>query len=583
MSVGSGRAHLRDAYDVARKALLDSQLPGGYWVGELSPSALSTATAVSAFSLVSRERFAGLIASGRRWLESHQNDDGGWGDTPESPSNLSTTLLVSAALELAGEERCSDVVGRMEDCLCRVAGQTAEERIEAVTACYGADRTFAVPILTNCALAGQVQWRDIPGLPFELGCIPHKWLRLLRAHVVSYALPALIAIGQLLHARRPSGNPVLRILRRLATGPTLRKLEAIQPASGGFIEAVPLTSFVVMSLAANGRADHPVSVKGIEFLEQLARADGSWPIDSNLSVWLTTLAVSALSADGQSPASEATKEWLLATQYRQVHPFTQAEPGGWGWTHLPGGVPDTDDTSGALLALAALGGRVPSEAIAAGVEWLLNLQNADGGWPTFCRGWGRLPFDQSAPDLTAHAIRALHAWRGTHSNATVQAATPRGLRYLSDVQRPDGAWVPLWFGNQHTAELQSPVYGTARVLAAYHDLGDHDCAEATKGVNYLLGIQNCDGGWSGDAGAPSSIEETALAVEALAAWRGDGRADEACGLGGRYLAERIQEGGLAAPEPIGLYFARLWYSERLYPLIWSVAALGRSLGPNAAR
>ena len=28
------------------------------------------------------------------------------------------------------------------------------------------------------------------------------------------------------------------------------------------------------------------------------------------------------------------------------------------------------------------------------------------------------------------------------------------------------------------------------------------------------------------------------------------------------------------PTPIGLYFANLWYSEKLYPIIWTVEALG---------
>jgi squalene-hopene/tetraprenyl-beta-curcumene cyclase len=30
------------------------------------------------------------------------------------------------------------------------------------------------------------------------------------------------------------------------------------------------------------------------------------------------------------------------------------------------------------------------------------------------------------------------------------------------------------------------------------------------------------------------------------------------------------------PAPIGFYFAKLWYYERLYPLIFTVAALGRA-------
>jgi squalene-hopene/tetraprenyl-beta-curcumene cyclase len=30
------------------------------------------------------------------------------------------------------------------------------------------------------------------------------------------------------------------------------------------------------------------------------------------------------------------------------------------------------------------------------------------------------------------------------------------------------------------------------------------------------------------------------------------------------------------PTPIGLYFARLWYFEELYPLIFAASALGRA-------
>ena len=52
-------------------------------------------------------------------------------------------------------------------------------------------------------------------------------------------------------------------------------------------------------------------------------------------------------------------------------------------------------------------GQNTASAARAGLGWLLDLQNHDGGWPTFCRGWGHLPFDRSGTDLTAHALRAL--------------------------------------------------------------------------------------------------------------------------------------------------------------------------------
>jgi squalene-hopene/tetraprenyl-beta-curcumene cyclase len=576
---------LRRAYEAVREALLAWQRPEGCWEGELSSSALATATAVSAFAAVSRDGFEGFIGPGVAWLVAHQNADGGWGDTPESPSNISTTMLVEAALDLSGVTG-PDVEAarrRAEPYLCSGAGPWPEDRVRALQTVYGGDRTFAAPILANCALApapdeARVRWEDVPALPFELGCLPRPAFRWLKLDVVSYALPALIAIGQLRHTKQPSRNPVLRALRTAAVMPTLRRLEAIQPESGGFLEATPLTSFVIMSLAGAGRSDHPVARRGLEFLTRSVRPDGSWPIDTNLSHWLTSLAVAALNAGGATPADGAarTRRWLLACQHRQRHPYTGSAPGGWAWTNLSGGVPDADDTSAALLALKELGGEA-TDAARQGVQWLLDLQNRDGGWPTFCRGWGRLPFDSSAPDLTAHALRAIAAWQGVAPASKEKRAIERGLDYLRRAQRADGAWVPLWFGNQHAPRHGNPVYGTARVLAAYRDLSLATREEPRRGAGWLVQVQNPDGGWGGAAGVPSSIEETALAVDALAGWADDADSRAACHHGCAHLVAQVREGELSHPAPIGLYFAHLWYAERLYPVIWTVSALGRVL------
>jgi squalene-hopene/tetraprenyl-beta-curcumene cyclase len=333
-----------------------------------------------------------------------------------------------------------------------------------------------------------------------------------------------------------------------------------------------------MSLAAVGRADGAVTQRGLDFLHATARDDGSWPIDSDLSTWVTTLSVNALAAGGRAvPEADAVGRWLLGRQHAERHPFTDSAPGGWAWTHRPGGVPDADDTAGALLALATLSRAGAPDAARRGARCLHHLQNRDGGWPTFCRGWGRLPFDRSAPDLTAHVLRALARWP---REAGAPRAIRRGLAYLRSSQRQDGAWTPLWFGNQRAPGHQNPVYGTARVLLAYRDLGRLDAPPAGRGVAWLLAAQNAAGGWGGAAGVESSIEETALAVEALAAWREESAVAAACRRGGLHLAERIADGGLDSSTPIGLYFARLWYSERLYPIIFAVAALGTLLSSD---
>jgi squalene-hopene/tetraprenyl-beta-curcumene cyclase len=149
-----------------------------------------------------------------------------------------------------------------------------------------------------------------------------------------------------------------------------------------------------------------------------------------------------------------------------------------------------------------------------------------------------------------------------------------GTSYLARSQRPDGSWLPLWFGNQHAPGDENPTYGTARVLAAYRDLDKMDTEPARRGVAWLLSAQNCDGGWGGAPGVPSSMEETALAVEVLL--DAGPRAEAAVNKGLAWLVEHVEAGGLNNPTPIGFYFAKLWYFEKLYPMIFAVAALGRA-------
>jgi len=605
-------ARLQSAYQTARDALLAERVPGGYWVGELSSSPLSTATAVMALQLVNPFEHQHLIQGGLRWLADQQNSDGGWGDTTKSFSNISTTMLVRAALRLTGAEKAVPlVVEKVEEYLSLKAGQQPEQRAEAIRRRYGTDRTFSVPILMSCALAGLVPWNEVPRLPFEAAALPQSWYRFARLPVVSYALPALIAIGHCIHHHRGTWNPVTRFLRWLTRGRTLRVLRRIQPTTGGYLEATPLTSFVVMALASIPTcSDHPqvreVLTDGVRFLVQSARSDGSWPIDTNLATWVTTLSVNALAAADDLDSldtKDQIRAWLLGQQYQQRHPYTGADPGGWAWTDLPGGVPDCDDTPGAVLALRNLGADAEvSQAINKGERWILRLQNANGGFPTFCRGWGKLPFDRSGSDLTAHAMRvfspALRAYLNkpkTFWTLTLDGPSPIpelefALGYLAKNQRPDGSWLPLWFGNQYAPDDINPVYGTSRVLAAYRDLELTNTPQCQRGVRYLLSVQNADGGWGGAINCPSSVEETALAVEVLVdlVWNAksapEGPAtqrnttpDLAVERGLVWLIEAVESGRYQNPSPIGFYFAKLWYYEKLYPIIFTVAALGRAL------
>ncbi len=584
------RDRLGDVLSMVRGRLLGMREDGGSWKGRLSSSALATATAVGGLSLVDGAGHGELVVGGLRWLCENVNDDGGWGDTPVSESNISTTLLCWAAFGIAGGDgEYSEVVDGGVKWLERAAGGLSPGLLaDAVYRRYGDDRTFAVPILTMCAIAGRLgddPWGMIEPLPFELAVFPHGLYKWLNLSVVSYALAALIAIGHVhFHNRKPS-NWFTAMMRKLARGRTLKKLAEIQPDNGGFLEAITLTSFVVMSLASAGQKGHVVAAKGIDFIRSAVRPDGSWPIDTDLATWVTTLSVNALSLAPDfdrvldEEARGGLSQWLIGQQYQEIHLYVHAEPGGWAWTDQLGGVPDADDTAGAIIALSNLD-VVDDEVTSAaskGIGWLMNIQNRDGGIPTFCRGWKDLPFDRSSPDLSAHAIAAMSVWIDKANRelaAKMRRSIERCVAFLQGVQHTNGSWVPLWFGNESADCQHNPTYGTARVLlglsALDEDLMALNSSIVIDAARFLVNIQNDDGGWGGAEGIKSSIEETSLATDALAALLGIatlsgqsgfsvGQIEAAVEGGSQWLIDRFSSSEEIKPLPIGLYFASLWY------------------------
>ncbi len=625
---------------MAHRRVLDDLMAenvAGKWTGELSASALSTATALSVLGLMvgrvdidSSENcwMKEQMDGGIRWLLMQQNTDGGWGDTDKSHSNISTTLLAIAALHLTGQ---TDENSKVIDLAWSYVD--SKGRWDGLKKRYGKDKTFAVPIMANCAIAGILPWKQVAALPFELACVPQKFYRFVRMPVVSYAIPALVAIGQAKFFADPPWNPLTRFARKFSVGRSLDVLQKMQPASGGFLEAIPLTCFVSMALIHSGRENHPVVQAGLRFIRESFRQEGSWPIDTNLATWVTTLSVNAVASDSnqdsESFLSQVDLDWVMKCQYKSVHPFTGSAPGGWGWSDLSGAVPDADDTPGALLALKKFhdfGGLNEEkkasliEASANGVQWLLDLQNRDDGWPTFCRGWGRLPFDRSGSDITAHVLRAIDCWKpileagfsDRFPKGKIDQALKQGVKYLTKTQKENGSWDPLWFGNQDRPDEDNPVYGTAKVILALVEIGFQngnspqyltDTSLLEEGLIWLVDQQNISatypnqGSWGGgeSLAGPNqktngSVEETALALDALLVAErfavGQlemgrdheklGRLRKSIARGLNWLNFAVYEGKHQHPWPIGFYFAKLWYYEKLYPILYSTAALSRA-------
>jgi squalene-hopene/tetraprenyl-beta-curcumene cyclase len=224
-------------------------------------------------------------------------------------------------------------------------------------------------------------------------------------------------------------------------------------------------------------------------------------------IWDTPWMIEALLEAGvpnDDPALLRSGRWLIAKQITEVKGDwavrnPAAKPGGWAFEFENDYYPDVDDAIEVLTVLARLGipWREKEKAIKTGIEWLLSMQNDDGGWGAFDRNQtrelvNRIPFsdhkaclDPSSPDIAGRAVEFLIKRNFSPSHPAIKKA----IRYINRTQEGFGAWFARWGINY--------IYGTWCVLEALGAMGLRANDErARKGVAWLKSVQRIDGGFS---------------------------------------------------------------------------------------
>jgi squalene-hopene/tetraprenyl-beta-curcumene cyclase len=114
----------------------------------------------------------------------------------------------------------------------------------------------------------------------------------------------------------------------------------------------------------------------------------------------------------------------------------------------------------------------------------------------------------------------------------------------------------------HTAQHSSGGWGPPRAPLDYS--GEDDGFRAWRANDALAKF--------------CSVEETALAVQALLPFAQSSPASaRAVGNGVEWLARAVEQDAHRHGAVVGFYFTRLWYHERLYPLVFADGALARAL------
>jgi squalene-hopene/tetraprenyl-beta-curcumene cyclase len=220
-------------------------------------------------------------------------------------------------------------------------------------------------------------------------------------------------------------------------------------------------------------------------------------------VWDTCIAMVALEEAGVEPDHPSlirAAEWILSKQVLGPGDWQvknkDAEPGGWVFEFRNDFYPDVDDTAFVLMALQRVKYPDPvrmEAAIHRGVQWLLSMQNLDGGWGAFDRDNNKsflcnIPFadhnamiDPSTADVTARVLECLGRFGWTPSHPAVK----RALNFLLKDQCEDGSWFGRWGVNY--------VYGTSGVLRSLETVSLTARNYCQRAVGWLRSVQKADG------------------------------------------------------------------------------------------
>ena len=252
-------------------------------------------------------------------------------------------------------------------------------------------------------------------------------------------------------------------------------------------------------------------------------------------VWDTSLAAHALLETEAPRAQEAALrglQWLRPLQVLDVRGDwisrrPNVRPGGWAFQYANPHYPDVDDTAVVAMAMHRAAdlthSNVDREAIARAREWIVGMQSSDGGWGAFEPEntqyyLNNIPFsdhgallDPPTADVSGRCLSMLAQLGELPGNSE---PARRAYDYLMAEQEDDGSWYGRWGMNY--------VYGTWTALCALNAAGvAHDDARIKRAAQWLISIQNEDGGW-GEDGTSYKLDyrgyEPAASTASQTAW-----------------------------------------------------------------
>lgn len=606
--------------------LIAQQNPDGHWRGELEGDSILQSEYILLKFIIEQEKDSRLPKIANYLRSQQRQEDGAWVQYPGAKPDLSATVKAYFALKLMGDPLDCPHMTRARQLVLSLGGA---ERCNTYTKFY-------------LAALGQMHYDAVPVIPPEMVLLP-KWfyfhldkvsawsrtmimpLSIISAYQPIRQLPEPMGIMELYtnhdYLHRPfvefdkrlvswknlflAVDKLLRVLEKTRLTPlrrpALRRIEhwilKHTRHSDGLGAIFPPMVYIIIALRCLGydRRDKHL-VRAERQLDELMIEEGDsirfQPCFS--PIWDTGIATYALTEAGldcKHPALRRAAGWLVGKECRVVGDWKanvrhDVEPSGWYFEFNNAYYPDVDDTAMVAMALRCAGGDQALAAARRGVNWMLAMQNEDGGWAAFDRTINRpilehIPFadhnaiqDPSCPDITGRTLECL----GHHGYDTGHHAVVRALHFLRTKQEEEGCWFGRWGVNY--------IYGTWQVACGLRAVGvDMNEPWVQRAGRWLRSVQKPDGSFGESADSyedpsqkgqgPSTASQTAWGTMALMAIYGPHDSDVQRGI--RWLCQtQLPAGVWDEPWFTGTGFPRVFYLRyHLYRLYFPVMCLGR--------
>jgi len=472
--------------------LLERQFSDGHWCAELQGDSILESETLLLWAFLGRERCE-LARRLAQYLLEIQLPEGGWASFPGGPLNISASVEAYFALKLTGYDPASEPMRRARQAILQHGGA---DRVNSYT------RFFL-------ALLGQAPYEICPAVPPELVLLP-RWFPIHLGAVSAWTRTIIVplsivwahqpvrriepdrGVGELF-LRPPQEWPpplcpdlenrsrwslwrhVFLSLDRLCKWAQRRGLfpchgRAVKAAeqwmlrrfegSDGLGAIFPPIVWSLVALRCLGYSDQSPPVRQChQQLHDLMLEDprtGAVRVQPCKSpVWDTAIAIRAISAalGPTHPAVAQAALWLLERQIPVPGDWAdsvQVEPGGWCFEYHNDFYPDNDDTAMVLMAL----------------------------WEQY----------RAARPVVPKAAEECYPWLGSDRSKDGEVRRPETAdRLLCELRSPQTGKI--------AARKESPEKAQETSDPASEEPLAWTAAAITRGLRWMLAMQNRDGGW----------------------------------------------------------------------------------------